>query len=108
MSKPEQQASSSSSFLSTLAKNVETQSGKDWSSVQHALAYLNVADHLHIAQKVRPYFLEHIPNEAKRILDLGIGDGRLIKLLKIGRPDLETVALDVFPTMLNAALESFC
>ncbi|MGC2427209.1 MAG: methyltransferase, partial [Nitrososphaeraceae archaeon] len=80
----------------------ESQSGKDWSSVQHALAYLNVEDHLPHCTEGEAVLLEHIPNEAKRILDLGTGDGRLIRLLKINRPNLEAVALDVSPTMLKA------
>jgi tRNA (cmo5U34)-methyltransferase len=85
----------------------ESQSGKDWSSVQHALAYLNVEDHLPHHTEGEAVLREHIPNEAKRILDLGTGDGRLIRLLKINRPNLEAVALDVSPTMLNAARDHF-
>lgn len=85
----------------------ESQSGKDWSSVQHALAYLNVEDHLPHRTEGEAVLLEHIPNEAKRILDLGTGDGRLIRLLKINRPNLEAVALDVSPTMLKAARDHF-
>jgi tRNA (cmo5U34)-methyltransferase len=56
----------------------ESQSGNDWSSVQHALAYLNLVDHLPHRTEGEAVLLEHIPNEAKQILDLGTGDGQLI------------------------------
>jgi ubiquinone/menaquinone biosynthesis C-methylase UbiE len=41
------------------------------------------------------------------MLDLGTGDGRLIRLIKKNRPDIEAVALDVSPTMLKAARDHF-
>jgi ubiquinone/menaquinone biosynthesis C-methylase UbiE len=42
-----------------------------------------------------------------RVLDLGPGDGRLVRLLKIDRPNIEAVALDVSPTILKAAQDHF-
>jgi tRNA (cmo5U34)-methyltransferase len=42
------------------------------------------------------------------VLDLGTGDGRLLRLLKIDRPNMnEAIALDVSPTMLRAARDHF-
>ena len=41
-------------------------------------------------------------------MDLGTGDGRLIRLIKANRSDIEeAVALDVSPTMLKSAREHF-
>jgi hypothetical protein len=34
-------------------------------------------------------------------------NGRLIRLIKVNRPDIEAVALDVFPTMLKSARDNF-
>jgi methylase of polypeptide subunit release factors len=42
--------------------------------------------------------IDHLPRDTKRVLDLGTGDGRLIRLIKANQPDIEAVALDVSPT----------
>lgn len=51
--------------------------------------------------------LEQIPLDARRVLDLGSGDGRLLALLRIGRSEFEGVALDYSDTMLDAARRRF-
>ena len=53
--------------------------------------------------------LEHIPvNTTRRILDLGTGNGRLIKLLKKHVPNIaEVVGIDVSSYMIKAARENF-
>ena len=51
--------------------------------------------------------LEFIPQKVQRILALGIGDGRLLALLRIERRDAECIALDFSATMLEAARERF-
>ena len=48
-----------------------------------------------------------IPKGAKRVIDLGTGDGHLLKLLKRQTPHIKAVALDVSPIMLDAAREYF-
>ena len=81
---------------------------EEWSSVQHVLAYLNVADNLPHRTEGESVLLDHVSKDASRVLDLGTGDGRLLKLLKIDRPNMnETIALDVSPTMLKAARDHF-
>jgi hypothetical protein len=70
-----------------------SQSAKEWSKAQNALAYLSVADNLPHRTEGEAVLIDHIPKEANRILDLGTGDGRLIKLIKTNRPDMEAVAL---------------
>ena len=47
--------------------------------------------------------LDHTPLDARRVLDLGTGDGRVLALLRIDRPEFEGVALDFSETMLSAA-----
>ena len=85
-----------------------SRSAKEWSNTQNALAYLNVADNLPHRTEGEAVLIDHIPKDANRILDLGTGDGRLIKLIKTDRPDIkEAIALDVSPTMLKAAKDHF-
>jgi SAM-dependent methyltransferase len=48
-----------------------------------------------------------VPRDARRILDLGTGDGRLLALLRLDRPDCVGVGLDVSVPMLKAARERF-
>jgi tRNA (cmo5U34)-methyltransferase len=48
-----------------------------------------------------------VPRTARRILDLGTGDGRLLALLLIDRLDARGVAADFSPTMLAAARDRF-
>jgi tRNA (cmo5U34)-methyltransferase len=73
-----------------------SRSAKEWSSPQNALAYLNVADSLPHRSEGESVLIEHLPEVTKRILDLGTGDGRLIRLIKASRPEIEAVAIDVF------------
>ena len=84
-----------------------SRSAKEWSSPQNALAYLNVADNLPHRTEGESVLIDHLPKNTKRVLDLGTGDGRLIKLIKDSRPDIDAVALDVSPTMLKSAREHF-
>jgi tRNA (cmo5U34)-methyltransferase len=51
--------------------------------------------------------MEFIPPTAKRILDLGTGDGRLLALVKLVHPNATAVALDFSATMLEAARQRF-
>ncbi len=51
--------------------------------------------------------VEQVPREARRILDLGTGDGRLLALLRIDRREIHGVGLDFSELMLEAARERF-
>ncbi|HEY6536502.1 MAG TPA: class I SAM-dependent methyltransferase [Candidatus Nitrosocosmicus sp.] len=84
-----------------------SRSAKEWSTPQNALAYLNVADNLPHRSEGESVLIDHLPKNTKRVLDLGTGDGRLIRLIKENRPDIDAVALDVSPTMLKSAREHF-
>ena len=82
-------------------------SEEEWSNVEHALTYLNKADNIPHRTEGEAVLLDYVPKGAGRILDLGTGDGRLIRLLKIDRPKMEAVALDTSPVMLRAARKQF-
>jgi tRNA (cmo5U34)-methyltransferase len=85
-----------------------SRSAKEWSSPQNALAYLNVADNLPHRSEGESVLIDHLPENTKRVLDLGTGDERLIRLIKANQPDIEeAVALDVSPTMLKSSRDHF-
>lgn len=78
-----------------------------WDRVEHALAYLATADQIPHRTEGEAVVLDHVPQNVRRILDLGTGDGRLLALLKINRPQASGIALDFSPTMLAAVRERF-
>ncbi|AFY56947.1 methylase involved in ubiquinone/menaquinone biosynthesis [Rivularia sp. PCC 7116] len=78
-----------------------------WTSAEHALNYLAQADNIPHRTEGEAVLLEEVPKTVKRILDLGTGDGRLLALLKIERHNVESVAVDFSPTMLEAANSRF-
>jgi tRNA (cmo5U34)-methyltransferase len=83
-------------------------SKKEWSDSQHVLNYLNAADTIPHRSEGESVLLANIPKNAKRILDLGTGDGRLIKLIKSHLSNVEEiVALDVSPIMIKAVQDNF-
>src|SRR5437763_17099612 len=84
-----------------------TTSIKEYNSAEHALQYLARADRIAHRSAGEAVVLELVPRTVRRILDLGAGDGRLLALLKIDRPDARGVATDLSPTMLDAARARF-
>lgn len=78
-----------------------------WTSADHALGYLARADHIPHRTEGERVLLDHVPRAVRRILDLGTGDGRLLALLKIDRPQATSVALDFSETMLEAVRSRF-
>lgn len=81
--------------------------GNQWTSASHALDYLARADTIPHRTEGEAVLLNLVPRTARRILDLGTGDGRLLGLLKIDRPDASCVGLDFSPTMLAAVGDRF-
>ena len=79
----------------------------EYATAEHALKYLALADRVPHRTEGEAVVLELVPRTARRILDLGTGDGRLLALLRIDRPKAEAVALDFSPTMLDAARKRF-
>ena len=78
-----------------------------WPSPEHALDYLRRADSIPHRVEGESTLLEFLPAQAKHILDLGSGGGRLLELVKAARPDAEFVGLDFSPTMLQELRKIF-
>jgi tRNA (cmo5U34)-methyltransferase len=78
-----------------------------WPSAEHALDYLRRADSIPHRVEGEATLLEFVPAEARRILDLGSGGGRLLALVKAARPRAQFVGLDFSPTMLEMLRQLF-
>src|SRR3984885_2780636 len=88
-----------------------------WTSADHAHDYLRRADSALHRIEGESTLLEFIPKTARRILDLGTGDGRLLALVKShlaaqntaaeSKTEGEAVAVDFSPPMLEAAGKRF-
>jgi tRNA (cmo5U34)-methyltransferase len=79
----------------------------DWTTPEHALAYLRRADGIPHRTEGEAALLEEVPKDAARILDLGSGDGRLLALLLLACPPARGVALDFSPPMLERLRDRF-
>lgn len=82
-------------------------SKKEWSNSRHVMAYLSIIDDIPHRNEGEAILLEHVPTAARRILDLGTGNGRLLRVIKLNRPHVEAVGVDVSPMMLKEARVSF-
>ncbi len=80
---------------------------KEWTTVDHALAYLQMADRIPHRTEGERTLLEEVPRDAARILDLGSGDGRLLALLLLACPAARGVAIDFSPPMLEQLRQRF-
>ncbi len=72
-----------------------------WSTAEHATEYLRRADAIPHRVEGEATLLELLPENPRRILDLGSGAGRLLALVKAARPRAHFVALDFSDTMLE-------
>ncbi len=79
----------------------------EWQTIEHAFAYLARADKLPHRTEGEKALLDQIPIGAKRVLDLGTGDGRLLALVKLNNPAVEGVALDFSDPMIEQAQKRF-
>ncbi|MGB6590247.1 MAG: hypothetical protein WBE68_01920 [Candidatus Nitrosopolaris sp.] len=88
----------------------------EWSSPEYASEYLEIAESIPHRNEGEQVLLEYIPTDAKRILDLGTGDVRLIKLIRSKQQQLSMssslssskfIVVDVSPTMIEKATNYF-
>jgi len=80
---------------------------EEWGTAEHARRYLARADAVPHRAEGEGILLEQVSGDARRILDLGTGDGRLLSLLSRDRPGILGVGLDNSEPMLQAAHERF-
>ena len=78
-----------------------------WSSAEHALDYLSRVDTIPHRTEGEAVLLDGVPRDVNRILDLGSGDGRLLRSSR-SRPSAQAVAVDFSPVMLAALRKTFC
>ena len=81
--------------------------GEEWTTAAHANRYLALADEVPHRAEGEGVLAEQVPRDARRVLDLGTGDGRLLALLQVDRPQMRGVGLDFSELMLDAAAKRF-
>ena len=79
----------------------------EWQTFEHALSYLARADKLPHRTEGEKVLLDQISPTARRVLDLGSGDGRLLALVKMKNPSVEGIALDFSEPMIKQAKKRF-
>lgn len=78
--------------------------GEEWTADEKKVqCYLSRADEFPHRLEGEGVLLEHVPRDARRVLDLGTGDGRLLALLQADRPEMTGVGLDFSALMLAEA-----
>jgi SAM-dependent methyltransferase len=80
---------------------------EEWTIAEHANRYLALADSVPHRAEGEGVLSEQVPRDARRILDLGTGDGRLLALLQVDRPETLGMGLDFSELMLEAVRKRF-
>lgn len=87
--------------------NKLTPMNSEWLTAEHVRAYLQIAASVPRRTEGEATLLEEVPGDARRILDLGSGDGRLLGLLLRACPAAHGIAIDFSPPMLERLRERF-
>jgi SAM-dependent methyltransferase len=80
---------------------------EEWTDAERVQGYLRRADGFPHRVEGEGVLFEHVPRDARRVLDLGTGDGRLLAHLQADRPEMLGVGLDFSAVMLEGARERF-
>jgi tRNA (cmo5U34)-methyltransferase len=78
-----------------------------WVEQSHATGYLAIAGEIPHRREGESALLDRIPAGARRILDLGCGDGRLLALVLDRCPRASGFAVDFSPVMLERVRRRF-
>jgi tRNA (cmo5U34)-methyltransferase len=79
----------------------------EWTTPECVTRYLDQADRFPHRAEGESVLCEQVPDDARRVLDLGTGDGRLLARLQRDRPEIVGVGLDFSEVMLDAARKRF-
>ncbi len=79
----------------------------EWTIPERVIGYLDRADEFPHRAEGENVLFDHLPDDARRILDIGTGDGRLLALLLRDRPEIVGVGLDFSEAMLDRARTRF-
>ena len=79
----------------------------EWQSAEFAPAYVERGEQIPQRVSGETALLDEIPPSVGRVLDLGSGNGRLLKLVLSARPGLSGVALDFSPPLLEQLNSQF-
>ena len=80
---------------------------EEWSEEKRVEQYLAAADEFPHRSEGEGVLLDHVPKDVRRVLDLGTGDGRLLALLSIERPEMQGIGLEISEPMKRAAVQRF-
>jgi tRNA (cmo5U34)-methyltransferase len=80
-------------------------SGREWSDPERVSEYLG--REIPHRREAEGLLLEALPERVERVLDLGTGDGRLLRLVLNHHPGAHGIGLNVSTPMLHRACERF-
>ena len=78
-----------------------------WLTSERVKGYLEKADKFPHRSEGENVLQDFIPKTTRRVLDLGTGDGKLVKILKTKIPNAKYVAIDFSPPMLRTLKRRF-
>lgn len=80
---------------------------QEWTDGEHVARYLERADLFPRRLEGESVLFEHLPIGVSRVLDLGVGDGRLLATALAARPYADGVGIDFSDVMLQEAHTRF-